>query len=216
MVFISAISTFALYCQQCGKIHLHELSHFCIKKTELELKCSCSHVQATLSRVGSRQFLLSIPCVACQSTHNIFIDRKNLLRTAVDKVYCIKDNFELGYLGDKNAIAETLAAQKREGVSLIRESDSGENDELIEKQHIVLGILNRVHDIAEQGGVYCRCGSDAVEADLLPDHILLECLKCGSYYTIAAQTEHDLQAAQTLDSIELLPQRYYAKKIDCE
>ena len=195
---------------------MHDISHFCVKNTAIELKCSCNHVQAQLSRAGSRQFLLSIPCVACQSTHNIVIDRKRLLRTAVDKVYCTKDNFELGYLGEHQAITETLANQKREGVSLIRETDSGESDELIEKQHIVLGILNKVHDIAEQGGIYCPCGSDAVEADLLPNHILLECLKCGSYFTLAAQTEHDLQAVQTLDSIELVPQRYLAKRIDCE
>lgn len=134
--------------------------------------------------------------------------------TLVDKIYCVKDNFELGYFGDREAIEKTLADQKQECVSLIRETDQDEPEEHIERQHIVLGILNKVHDIAEQGGVYCRCGGDAVEADLLPDCIILECMHCGAYYILAAQTEYDLQAAQTLDSIELAPRRYLVKRID--
>lgn len=193
---------------------MHDIYHFSIKRTVLELKCSCGHVQAGLVRTSAGQFILSIPCVVCQSTHSVFFSSRKLLHTQVDKVYCNKDNFELGYFGSRAAVEKTLADQKQECVSLIRETDKDESDEPIERQHIVLGILNKIHDIAEQGGVYCRCGSDAVEADLLPDCIMLECMHCGAYYTIAAQTEHDLQCAQSMNSIELAPQHYLVKRID--
>lgn len=213
-MLINAISTFALYCQQCGKIQMHDISHFSIKKTVLEFKCSCGHVQARLARASTRQFILSIPCVACQSTHDILFNYKKLLQTKAEQVYCLKDNFELGYFGTRAAIDQILTEQKRECVSLMRETASDESDEYIEKQHIILGILNKIHDIAEQGGIYCRCGSESVEADLLPDCILVECMHCGAYYSIAAQTEYDLQYAQTLDSVELVAPRCFAKRID--
>lgn len=209
---INATSTFALYCQRCSKIQMHDISHFSINKKVRELKCSCNHIQAKISRLGSRQLLLSIPCVVCQSTHHIYIELKKLLHTKLDKVYCCKDNFELGYLGDRKAINETLADQKRECENLIRETDSTYFEEYPGKHHIILDVLNKVHDIAELGGVYCRCGSEKVEADIVADCIVLECLQCGGYYVMSAQTEQDVVHAQSLTSIELEPQRCFAKK----
>jgi len=214
-VVISAITTLALYCQRCGKIHLHDISRFSLKRAgQLELTCSCNQVQATLTRTGSRQYLLCIPCVVCQDNHIICLDSKKLWRTQIDKIYCVNDNFELGFVGNRAAISEILAGHKREFERLVRETDNDENEEQIETQQIMLEILNKVHDIAEQGGVYCGCGSGAVEASLLTDCIMLECLKCGGHYMLPAQTEHDLVYAQSLSIIELVSRRCFAHSID--
>lgn len=202
----------ALYCQRCGKIHIHEISYFSPRTSGLVLRCGCNYPQATLVRTDRNFFEIHIPCLVCNSVHTARYKSKQLLKTKVEKIYCAKDRFELGYIGKKESIEEILAFNKRQ---FERVSGDG-SEEQIEKQQILLEALNRIHDIAEEGGVNCACGHSEISADLLGNSIVLECCHCGGYCILPAKSERDLRRLDEMRCIELSPGRFLVKNIDLD
>ena len=203
---INTVSTLALYCSRCGKIHMHNISRFKLKRTGWRnLLCSCGHIQATITSSGDRQCLLDIPCVLCQTNHVICLDSKRLWHADMDKIYCVQENFELGFIGEKQVIEEAVNKYKVEFEKLA--SDMNEYDDYIQNPQVMLETLNKIHDMAEKGGLHCRCGSSAIGADVVADGIELECAQCGGQLVIPAQSEQDLTYVEALDDIEIIPPR---------
>lgn len=185
-MLIRAVTTIALYCPRCGKLNSHDISHFAVHREPMDLYCSCRYKQASVMRSGASQIVLTIPCVVCQSTHHQFFDRHALRHIEMEKIYCPSENFELGFIGRRETIDETLHLHESEFCRLWQE---GANDEEICSQRIVLEVLNKVHDIATEQHIYCMCGSHQMTADLLPEGVLLTCLTCGGYELIPATEE---------------------------
>ncbi|MPN01825.1 hypothetical protein SDC9_149037 [bioreactor metagenome] len=206
-MIIGTAATLALYCPRCGKIENHDISRFVMKNSvRLDLSCSCGQIQATLTACR-HQYLLNIPCLVCQTNHVIRLNKKEFWHTEFDKIYCAQENLELGFIGQRKIIEKTIADHKREFDSIIHEMDFDDYGEYIENPSLMLEILNRVHDIAEHGGIFCRCGSSAVEINLLPDGIELRCVHCGGHKVIDARREQDLALINTLEVIELIAER---------
>jgi hypothetical protein len=205
---INTVSTLALYCSRCGKIHMHNISRFNLKSIgNRNLVCSCGQIQATVTSIGERQCLLDIPCVLCQTNHVICLDSKRLWHAELDKIYCVQENFELGFVGAREVIEETVTKYKVEFERLASDMDIDEYDDYIENPQVMLEALNKVHDMAAKGGVHCRCGSSAIGTEVLPDGIELECAQCGGQLVIQAQNEQDLTYIERLEDIEIISPR---------
>ncbi len=197
----------ALYCQHCGKIEIHDISYFDANSGMQMLKCSCRHIKAKLMRTGSHQFGLQIPCSACGYLHEARFSRRSLMKTKLEAIHCAQDNFELGYAGRREAIKEFLAYNRRE-FDTMNMACSGEE---IEKQVILLEVLNKLHDIAESDGVVCACGQPELDADIVGDSVVIECQHCGRFQLLPAKTEEDLQRMNALNKIELIGGRFLAR-----
>lgn len=214
---ISAFATFALYCPRCGKLELHDVSRFKLKSAESHvLRCSCGQVQATVTSACHHQYILSIPCASCNTNHVICLDSRRFLGSGAElsKIYCPAENLELGFAGRRSSIEFFMNEHRQEVERLAREmykNEYAEYDESIENPQVMLDVLNRVHDIAETGQVHCRCGSSAIEAMIMPECIELYCRSCGAQMAIPAASEHDLEIARGMESIELIP-AYYSKR----
>ena len=205
---INALSTLALYCSRCGKIELHSISRFTMQKTgEHQLICSCGQHQATITAAGRRQCLLRIPCLVCEVSHLICLDSQTLWQTEVERIYCPEENFELGFVGESHAVAKMIAYNSDAVENLAREMDELDGEDIQGDSRIILEILNRIHDIAEQGGVYCRCGSSEIVADVAADAVELTCLQCGCQQSVSAKSEKDLEQLSQVRVIELIPYR---------
>ena len=203
---INTVSTLALYCSRCGKLHMHNISRFNLKNAgRRSLLCSCGQIQATITSSGERQCLLDIPCVLCQTNHVICLDSKRLWHADMDKIYCVREKFELGFIGEKRVITETVNKYKVEFEKLA--ADMGEYDDYIQNPQVMLQTLNKIHDMAEKGELHCRCGSSTIGAEVLPGGIELECAQCGGVLLIPAQSEQDLTLMQSLENIEIISLR---------
>lgn len=202
---ISTVSTLALYCSRCGKIEMHDISRFAFKQAgRRQLKCGCGQILATIVSAHHTQCLLEVPCVVCETAHLICVNSKNFWRTDPDRLYCPQTNMELGLIGDRNLIEQTVADQKHGCESIHCETAC---DEFIGNPQIMFEILNKVHDIAEKGGVFCSCGNADIEAQVGRDCIELICGKCGGHRTIPAGSEADLLRIASLETIELAAKR---------
>ncbi len=210
---INSQAAIALYCQKCGKLTMHDLSRFTLK-TELpkRLICSCGHCQATLVSAGLRQCLLSIPCAVCETDHLITLDGQRFWREGVEKVYCTEENLELGFAGRRQAIEAMLAAHKKEIDNLFSENAYQDNEEDVINSQVMLEIINLIHDIAENGGAYCRCGGTAMEAEILADRVEIICDRCGGRQVIPALKDSDVVKLRMNGTIEIVPLRQCRRK----
>ena len=111
-------------------------------------------------------------------------------------------NLELGFSGNRQAIEQTIAVHQREFDSIVRDVA---NDDCVDNSQVMFEVLNKIHDIAEKGEVYCRCGGGLIEADVQPDHVELVCVHCDGRRVIAAKTEADLRQVEAMVTIELGP-----------
>ena len=199
---IETVFALALYCQCCGKTTTYELSRFALKNGKKQtLVCSCGQIHAEVKSAIRGQWLLSIPCPLCQTEHVFCIDGKN---TIIRRLYCDRDNLELGFLGSPGEVASVVARHKYDLQQLA-------DDTKIKNPHLIVEILNRLHDIAENGGLYCGCGSMDIEAKLLDDGIELFCLNCGGHHCFYAQVE-ELRYLKSINHLELLGKRYFQRK----
>lgn len=212
-MIINAVSTLALYCPRCGKIELHNVSRFAINNSACQLACSCGQSQGTISVAGRRQYLLDIPCVVCETNHLIFLDSNLFRQPKASRIYCDQANLELGFVGNPEAIAAMVNKHKQEVASLASELEGQPDGSGIENSQILLEILNKIHDIAEQGGVYCSCGNSTdVEVDVLVDAVELSCHQCEGRLLISAKDEQDLARLSAMGAIELVPLRRTNRK----
>lgn len=199
---ISAMITIALYCPYCGIPHLHDLNRFFLRACfQQELLCSCGKFRSVVLSSHRRQWIFQIPCIVCGSDHIVCVDRNALDKGQVVKLYCEKEKLELGLIGQNQLVKQRIVEQQLAGNRLLRESNFEEN---AADPQLLFAALNRIHDIAEAGGLFCHCGSTNIQALLLNDCIEVKCMACGGRKNIAAQSREDLKRMETLKTIELV------------
>ncbi|WP_346353671.1 hypothetical protein [Azotosporobacter soli] len=202
-MIIRAVTVLALHCARCGKIHFHDLSRFRLaQETGRELLCACGAQQGTLISGGPRQCLINIPCVVCQKEHVICLDGRQMWRNGTEKLYCLENNVELGFVGEREVIAAMVADYKREFERLV-----SDYDDYVENPEVMFEVLNCVHDIAEAGQILCNCGGEEIGAELLPDCIQLYCERCGGQVIISAKEDRDMKYVRSLERIDLMSPR---------
>ncbi|MBP2640704.1 MAG: hypothetical protein H6Q66_1655 [Firmicutes bacterium] len=198
---ISTIATIALYCPYCGIPHLHDLNRFFLRTClQQELLCSCGKFRSVVLSNHRRQWIFQIPCIVCGSDHIVCVDRDPLNRGQVVKLYCDKEKLELGLIGENELVKQRIVEQQLAVNRLLREPNFDEN---AADPQLLFVALNRIHDIAEAGGLFCHCGSTNIQAALLNDCIEVQCMTCGGRKNIAAQSKEDLKRMETLTTIEL-------------
>jgi hypothetical protein len=205
VMIISASTTLALYCPYCGNPHFHDIDRFALQVAlPRELLCGCGKVQAILLSVCRQQWILKIPCVICGTHHIVCADASRLWQNKVAKIYCESDNLELGLIGGGQLVRQTVADQLSAVKGLLHEWNEEED---VDNPQLMFAVLNRIHDIAEAGGLFCCCGSTNIKAAILPDCIEIKCMKCGGRQEVPAQSEEDLRQVETLTTIELMAKR---------
>jgi hypothetical protein len=203
---ISAITTIALYCPYCGIPHLHDLNQFFLRTgSQQELLCSCGKFRAVVLSSHYRQWIFQIPCIVCGSEHIICVDRNRLAEEQAIKLYCNQENMELGLIGAHEVVKKMVAEQQSAVSRLFFEPSA--NEEKSSDPQLLFAALNRIHDIAEAGGLFCHCGSKNIQAFILADCIEIRCMACGNHTKIAAHSKEDLKHMANLTTIELMDYR---------
>ena len=179
----------ALYCQQCGSIHIHDVPYFPDERQKRLLCESCGHEKARLLRLSRGRVAVDVSCVVCGTENRFVYALRRLRHVGLEKIYCTTDRFELGYIGRRRRIEELMRFNQAEFEAL--HPYDGKN--FIEKQRILLEALNRIHDLARAGDIVCPCGSEELTADIRGSYIVLECEHCGSYSVVRAENAGDLE-----------------------
>lgn len=191
----------AIRCPECGKMEYHQFSRFSIARGEaLQFTCSCGATKLIVNTKDYKSYWLQIPCVVCETVHIREFSGKRLWSGEVVSLLCDDTELELAHIGPKAKVCEMTASYEQELETLANEFGF---DSYFNNSKIMYEVLNCLHDIAEDGGLYCQCGNYKIEVDIFPDRLELQCKNCDSLNIIYAETEEDLKVIQQVDKIEL-------------
>ncbi len=188
-MLIRDVCSIALYCQHCGSIHIHDVPYF-PTSCRTVLRCgNCGHEKARLLRPDPGRLFLDVACVVCGRENRFSYGISRLRRLSLEKIYCGKEHFELGYIGRRGRIRELMAFNQAEFEAL----HPGDGKNIIDKQRILLEALNLIHDMARSGDIACPCGSDQLAVDICGSFIVIGCEHCGSSRILRAENAGDLR-----------------------
>lgn len=198
---IDTACSLAFYCQCCGRIRLFDVPIFSGQRRFVMECANCGHKMGEITMRPKKGLVLKTKCGVCGGETQEQFSYRRLKRTRFEKLYCEHDNFELGYIGRWQDIAEFLDFNDAEYDALHPE----ESDDLpVGSQQTLLEALNRVHDLVRSGELACPCDSGGggapgsvgvadLVAGIVGDKIILKCQHCESYCIIPAHSKEDLE-----------------------
>lgn len=192
----------AMRCPSCSKLDFHQVSRFAFSgKSNYKISCSCGSPKLIIGTKKRSQFWFQIPCVLCETNHLIYYKAKQLWSGEVTFFYCNETNIELGFFGPEEKVRAVSENYEDNLESLVEELGY---DDYFYNPEIMFEVLNCLHDIAEDGFLYCECGSLQVEIDIFPDKIELQCKDCKTISVVYAENEEDLEKIRKVKKIELV------------
>ena len=201
-MLLTTETVIALRCPMCGKFEQHQLSLFTFSgQKTVQICCSCGATKLTLGTKNRQKFWMQIPCVLCETKHMFFFTRKQIWSNNVLEITCAESKIELGFAGAKHKVAKLVERYEQDITTLLEEMDP---DDYINNPTIMMEVLNCLHDIAEEGYLYCGCGNVKIDVDIMPDRLELHCGECGAMGTVFAETEEDVKTIKNMDVIELV------------
>lgn len=192
----------AVRCPSCGKLEFHTVSRFYFSGTNTyKIVCSCGAQKLSIGSKNRQQYWFQIPCVLCETNHLIYFTNKQLWSDEINFLYCSDTDVELGFFGPDEKVRELSENYDYNIESLV--DDIG-YDDYFENPEIMFEILNTLHDIAEEGFLYCDCGNYQIDIDIFPDRIELQCKQCKTMAVVYADSHEDLRKVKEIKKIELV------------
>ncbi len=191
-------------CPFCGSVKYEPFSIFDFQRgCKLVRLCNCrkSALQAYKDRHG--RYLFEIPCIACGSIHEVKFSERSLWDRSINCILCDKTNTEISYIGNHTEVHGKVDSFEKEIDELIYRL--GYND-YFKNVRIMLEVLNKIHDLAEEGSVICECGSSNVELILHSNRVKISCKACCASIYVYARTSQDLADLNNCRSLLILGQ----------
>ncbi len=196
-------TTVALRCPRCGDIDYEGLSIFDFSgKKKHEIICSCGFTKAVVGTRDLEKFWLKINCLVCAKQHVLYYSKWELWSEKITLVNCPDSELTWGYLGCQQGIEE-LVEERGECFSLML--DQMDFDDYFSNPEIMLATLDIIHDIAEEGKLFCQCGNYEIDITMYADKLELICRECHGLVMINASTESNINSLRKIDYL-LLPE----------
>lgn len=190
-MLIDTSVTIAYKCASCGSFEFFNISLFTfLYKKESTFFCRCRKSSITIKQEGETGYLIKTPCIGCGSDHIYMLGKKDILVKKLNTFNCPETGVQLCFLGKDETVRKKVDSLEEEFDELM---DMFGYESYFRNTQVMFDSLNRVHDIAEQGNLYCECGSVQIDLVLLSDRILLKCGKCNAGRIIYAATNEDLK-----------------------
>ncbi|RJX19126.1 MAG: hypothetical protein C4570_05705 [Ammonifex sp.] len=191
----------ALRCPECGRLELFHLSRFAISKQRPgRVICSCGVEKAKVLTRDHAAYTFEVCCTICDLRHSYRLSGKKLYSSEVTPLLCLETGLELGSMGPRDKVRAAIQTYQEELEALIDEL-GGPN--YFSNPDVMFEVLNYLQEMADEGGIFCPCGKNRIELEVLPDRLELRCKNCERISTIYAETEQDLLYLQELPAIEL-------------
>lgn len=199
-MLIATDAVLTMRCPECGKIDMHNFSRFAFPRGKaVSIECSCGAVKLLVQRKNAG-YLLKLACMFCETSHLFEIPGRVLWSGEVYRLSCREMGLVVGNIGPMAKIGELMMSQVQEWGTLFNDAAC---ESYFHNAKIMFEALNRLHDIADSGELYCQCGNHKIEVDIFPDRLELHCKNCDSINIVYAETEEDLHVIRQVDFIEL-------------
>ncbi|MDI6632208.1 MAG: hypothetical protein AB1507_01490 [Bacillota bacterium] len=197
----------ALRCPDCGRLELFHLSRFAVSKQKPgRVICSCGMEKAVVSTKDHTAYTFDVSCTVCDLHHTYRLSGKKLWSSELTTLLCLETGLELGNVGPRDKVRATIQTYQEELESLIEELGG---PSYFSNPDVMFEVLNYLQEMADEGSVFCPCGKNKIELEVLPDRLELRCKNCDRMTTIYAETEEDFLQLQEFPAIELSRRSFY-------
>lgn len=201
-MLITSVRTAALRCPLCGRFGVHRFTVFDFSGGRaFRLMCDCGYHKMTIVKRNYRDYTLRIPCLVCETTHQLLLGRDALWDEDFCIVRCPETSCELGYIGSDHEVSDYIERHQTSDDSIA----NGEGfDDYFTNPDVMYQILAHLHKIAGRGDLFCGCGQRDIDVEVFPERLELRCPSCKSVNIVFAETAEDLQAALEAQVVELI------------
>ena len=188
-MLLDASATIAYKCSSCGSFEFFNISLFkLLYRQQYSFVCRCGNTKVSIKK--DREYVISLPCIGCGNEHQFSVARKALLANDIMVFHCPETGIQQCFIGKDDIVRKRIDSLEKEFDELI--STFGYDDYFVNTQ-VMFDALNKIHDVAEQGDLYCECGCKDIELTLLSDQIHLNCRACSANRIIFAASNEDLK-----------------------
>ncbi|MGO0123415.1 hypothetical protein [Desulfothermobacter acidiphilus] len=188
-------------CSFCSREEAAPVSRFAsVPSRPLILRCSCGEEKARIITRDRRNYVVEIICPYCEQVHRFHLKGRKIWSGELIRLFCSQVGLEIGYLGPHSKLREVSRSLREELEALVDEL--GGEDYFVNPE-VMFEVLYLVEELAGEGGIFCPCGREDVEVELLPDGVVLRCRSCGRKATLPAATEADVRALEGMSTIKL-------------
>ncbi|MDI6601623.1 MAG: hypothetical protein QME46_07555 [Thermoanaerobacteraceae bacterium] len=192
--------TFAFRCFECGRLTFGSITPFRLMgEQSMMFPCECGKSLATITEAGKMLYNITVPCIACGGYHTFTIDKKMWLKP-LNILTCPKTNYKICFLGKEQDVLKSIEDYEAELNQALTDLNF---DNYFKNNEVMFEAINRLHEIAEKGNLYCTCGNDNIDVLLKPEGIELLCRKCLARGFIYAESIKDLKSIAELNTIAL-------------
>ncbi len=202
-MLVVTTTAIALRCPGCGRIKCHSLSLFSFSANKaIQFACDCGRTVLSVTTKDKRLYTFQVECLMCEGKHSYQFFLKDVWSQRLLSLFCSETGFEVGFIGPRHEVRRCIAEQERS----LREmaEDLGFSD-YFENPEVMYEVLDRLHRIAESGGLLCRCGNHHIEVELFAERVELRCPECGACGVIDAGSREDVDALRSIWEIVLQP-----------
>lgn len=203
---IDNLSTVAYKCPVCGSIEFNYISIFDFSgKKGYTVSCSCNKGFVKIITKSNKKCMISMPCIACNGMHYYTLEFATLWTERISTFTCPNTGIELCFIGNDDVVRKSVDQYELQMDLLM--NDIGYDDYFVNNT-VMLDTIDRIHDIAEKGNLFCQCGNDDIDLQMYSDRVELVCQKCRTYEVIKASSNQDLKATLSKECI-ILCHDYY-------
>ena len=168
--------TVAYMCPSCGEMTFADFSLFELSgERGISVSCGCQKSQLKIFPKTKEQYVLSLRCLLCDELHEYPVSLQDLLKKSCMDFACPQVLIGLAFVGKSDAVSSRVKENTEyinEIVSTCGLSHTGKNGVTM------LKALDKIQQLSDDSNLFCECGSNIIDVDVLEDEIILECCMC--------------------------------------
>ena len=191
-------------CSKCGRVETHTISPFHFSGNRaVDIVCECGHVKASIYSFSHREYYVRATCLSCCSEHVWKVAKEEFWSSPLFICRCQGSGSEVGYVWPSDALP--YPGLNLEGVG----KRPGSQDQMrFSSPGVMWEVLAVLHLFFSEGDVFCLCGAEEIQVQVLEDRVELVCNDCGSLCIAYAETEDDLDVIRHAEFICLVEEGF--------
>ena len=226
MILNEKRTTVAYRCPECGSGVLSAVGLFKLSADMVKLKCTCGKSELKIFYNRDDTVRLQVPCMICANPHTFTIRTSVFFSDELFVLPCPYSDVNICFTGDMNLVKAELARTELALMDLLEEHGLADFSALRADEEETLGdpqirdiVMFVIHDLDEEGKIYCRCHPEEkgtptseinaseeehrYDAEITKDGILVTCRKCGASRLIPTDSSLSAHAFLNCDSLYL-------------
>ena len=175
----------AYLCPACGSIAFAEFSLFELSGGRgIQLACDCGKSKLNISPRTQTEYVVAPVCMMCDEVHEYITPLDQLMKNPVLNFACPELFIGLVSIGKQEEVLASVQKTQdyvHEILTACGLAHTGKNGLTF------LKALNKIQELSEDGALFCGCGSNLIDVDVLEDEIVLECHECKSTASFTAK-----------------------------